>query len=549
MRGPLPFSRILFLHFFRRFFDNDTLQIEGDTTTTIARALAVVTAPSLLVAFFLQNQYPQRSLWGRIDDQYFFVLESFVVMGAVTIFEWEMLFPDRIDFLVLTPLPLIRKQLMGSKASALICFLLLFLVGTNSLGALIYPAICHGNFARQFLAHTVAVAMAGMFSSCAVLAIVGLLRCGLSDRLFRLATPVLQTLLTSALALLVIQYARYGHSIQVLLTSGSAVAKWLPPFWFLAIYDYLFYGSSSPAFVPSLCSVALYACGACLLLVLLLYPLTWSRMHRMSIEGALSRTSAPSRVVQRVLHTVIRRPAERAMFHFLGQTIRRNPRYQIYLAMYGGVGFSLALACAFVLEASQGSITPVVSRFGLHAVVPLLVFWVVAGLRTAFSFPTDLAARWVFRVSGADSRDIVWAGWKWVTAVTFLVCSALLFSFSGLGWTRREFVVQVAFGVSLTFLLADAFFSSRRAPLIEPRLPGRSNFALFLTLYIGVLTPGIFCIIWGELRIERTPWMLLPLLTATIAIHAIFRSSQQAPMEVEEEMEGYEGEFQLLNLS
>ena len=189
MREAQPRSRILFLHFFRRFFDNDTLQSEGDTTTTIVRALAVVTAPGLLVAFFLQNQYPQRSLWGRIEDQYFFVLSSFVVMGAVTIFEWEMLFPDRIDFLVLTPL--LQGQLMASKAFALLCFLLMFLVGTNSLGAVIYPAISQGPFVRQFLAHTIAIALAGMFSSFAVLATVGLLRCSLSDRLFRLATPAL----------------------------------------------------------------------------------------------------------------------------------------------------------------------------------------------------------------------------------------------------------------------------------------------------------------------------------------------------------------------
>ncbi len=97
-------TRLLTHHFFRRFFDSDTVQIEGETLTTVMRAIAMVAAPGLICAFFLQNQYPGTIAWGAIEDQYFFVLLSFVVMGAVAIFEWEMLFPDRSDFLILTPI-------------------------------------------------------------------------------------------------------------------------------------------------------------------------------------------------------------------------------------------------------------------------------------------------------------------------------------------------------------------------------------------------------------------------------------------------------------
>ncbi|MBE7182066.1 MAG: hypothetical protein INR71_12830, partial [Terriglobus roseus] len=88
-------------HFMRRFFENDVLESDGETSTTIARALAIVGAPGLIFAFFLQNSYPARTVWGRIEDQYFFVLLSFVATGGVAIFEWEMLFPERLDFLVL----------------------------------------------------------------------------------------------------------------------------------------------------------------------------------------------------------------------------------------------------------------------------------------------------------------------------------------------------------------------------------------------------------------------------------------------------------------
>jgi len=116
-------TRILVDHFFRRFFDNDTLQVDGDTQTTVVRALSIVAVPELLISFFLQLLYTPKPFprppLSVIEDHYFFVLFSFVVMGAVSIFEWEMLFPDRLDFLVLNTLSLEPLELLAAKAMAL----------------------------------------------------------------------------------------------------------------------------------------------------------------------------------------------------------------------------------------------------------------------------------------------------------------------------------------------------------------------------------------------------------------------------------------------
>jgi hypothetical protein len=53
-------TRILIGHFFRRFFDNDTMQVDGDTLTTVVRAVSIVAVPGLMISFFLQVQYPGR---------------------------------------------------------------------------------------------------------------------------------------------------------------------------------------------------------------------------------------------------------------------------------------------------------------------------------------------------------------------------------------------------------------------------------------------------------------------------------------------------------
>ncbi len=548
MPEPARTFGTLLVHFFRRFFDNDTIQVEGDTATTVARALAVAAVPGLAVAFFLQNQYPQRGLWGRIEDQYFFILLSFVVLGAITIFEWDMLFPDRADFLVLTPLPLVQGQVMAAKATALMGFLALFLVGSGVPGTLMYSVICQRGFGRQLLAHTLAVGLAGVFVSGALLACGGCLRCLLHDRAFRIAAPWFQALATTALGLLVVQYARYGQFLHFLLVQQSARARWFPPLWFLGLYDQILYGPAAPAFASPLSRFAVWGTGIALLLALVTYPVAWTRTHRTTLEGAAGRDTAPRRVSSDLIHRAVRRSPERAMCHFIGQTLQRGSRYQVYLAMYGGTGLALAIACSCALQAQGHRVTLRLSSYGLHAVFPLLCFWLIAGLRTAFAFPVYLGARWIFRVAGTDSRDLAAAGKLWTLGATMLLLCVTIVLLVAAGCSLRELSVQVVTGACLAVLLTDAFFAVRRVPLIHPRMPGRSNFAFLLTLYLGVLTPALFAIVFVELRMERSPWLLVWLLAATLTIHAIARRFQQWPMEIEEEMEGYEGEFQRLNL-
>jgi len=542
--GRRTLSRLT-AHFFRRFFDNDTVQVDGDTMTTVARALAMVAMPGLLVAFFMQNQYPQRNLAGRWDDEYFFVLLTFVVMGMVTVFEWEMLFPDRSDFLVLTPLPLGQRQVMAAKAAALLCFLALFLAGASLPGALLYPMIAKGTFLRPLLAHAVAAGLGGVFISAALVTVSGLLRCVLRDRHFRIASAGLQTLVTGCLVLLIVQYARYGQSLHLLLAQARH-ARWLPPLWFLALYEELLHGAAAPEFSRELTPWATWGTGVALGLATATYPGAWARMRRMMLEGDTRQREAPLTAMSRGICSVVRQPQERAMFYFVGQTMRRIARYHVYLAMYGGTGLALALACGVVLRSETAA--PLLSDLGLHAVFALLCFWVVAGLRTAFAFPETLGARWVFRVAGSDDRHLAAAGKRWAgLAAAALLCGSVS-ALAASGWTTRSLLVQVVFGGCLAVFLTDAFFYARTAPLIQPRMPGRSNFALFLTLYLGVLAPSLFGIVYGEKRLERELWLLVPVVGTTMLLHLAVRRLARKPMEAEEEMEGYEGVFQLLNL-
>ena len=182
--------------------------------------------------------------------------------------------------------------------------------------------------------------------------------------------------------------------------------------------------------------------------------------------------------------------------------------------------------------------------------MPLLLFWVVAGLRTAFAFPLNLPAGWIFRVTGVNVAECAAAARKWVLSCAVGVMCCIVLALRAAGWDARHLLVQVVCGLCLSVLLTDGFFFLHPSvPFNRPRMPGRTSLPLMLTLYVGVFPPFIFAMVDTELLVEKHLAKLLLLGIATAVIHVASGRLRRASEEVEEEMEGYEGEFQLLGLS
>ncbi len=102
---------------------------------------------------------------------------------------------------------------------------------------------------------------------------------------FRIVSPVLQMLSVMALVLLMLHYLKYGDSIQAWL-ANPGMARWLPPLWFLGIYEKLLHGANAPVFAAPFAACAFRATAIAALVVVLTYPLAWARMRRMAVEGA-----------------------------------------------------------------------------------------------------------------------------------------------------------------------------------------------------------------------------------------------------------------------
>jgi hypothetical protein len=533
--------QVLVRHFFRRFFDNDTIQADGDTQTTVTRTLSILAAPGLMISFFTALGHSQPRGWGAVGLHYFFVLFSFVVMGGVAIFEWEMLFPDRLDFLVLSPLPLKPRQMLVAKALALMGFFTLFLVSCNLFATLILP---QGN-ARQMFAHGVAVMSAGAFAALFFVALGSVMLCVLDASQFRIVSPLVQTLAVMALVLLTAHLGQYS-----LLARPLGAARWVPSFWFLGVYERLMYGDAAPAFAHVMSQYAVLGTAAVAAIVLLTYPLAWARAQKMAMEGATRKRRGSSRWLAWLIHKVVRLPGERAVFHFIGQTLRRNNRYQAYLAMYCGTGLALAAAFSIVIREKAGSVSVGLSDAGLHAVMPMLVFWIVSGLRVAFAFPVNLQAGWIFLVTGVRVSECAAAARRWVLSCALSVVACVVIGLCAAHWDRRQVMVQAVCGVAISFLLIDAFFFSQWAvPFNRPRMPGRTSLPLMLTLYIGVFPWLLGRVVMMEFWMEKTSLRVLWIALAAVALRGLMNALRRWLGDEVEPAEGYDGEFVLLGLA
>jgi len=507
---------LLVRHLLDRFLNNDMVSVEGEAKKRLIQAAVVIAVPQLIFALFLYPVYhgvpPIRPLkppfWSQVNHHYFYVMYSFVVMGVVTVFEWEQLFPELLDVFVLSTLPIANRRLFWARISALVMFLTMFLAVVNLLGAVFFPLVADlPGLLRLVLAHVVAVGSAGVFVAAFFLGLQGVLINVLGQRLSRAVSPFVQGLSMMLLLTVLILCPMVMMFLQPLLESASVSVRYFPPFWFLGIYERVLAGSSTLPVCTALARTGLFATLLVVLLVVVTYPLAYRRRTRQLIEGSTAARGVNwvSKSIDGVLHAVVLRiPQRRAVYHFINQTLLRTQRHRVYLAMYGGVGLTLMIASAIVIKPSHGYIGFGVTEYGLRAAIPMLAFWTVAGLRMALASPVDQRGGWIFGIiHGRPRLDHLVAAKVWVflwgCAITLAaVAGAHAIGPAALrGW--RVTLGQVVVAVGLSLLLTDAFFMKVKVvPFTKGQSSGERNLALVVVPYM-VYFP---LLVWKAVELE-----------------------------------------------
>ena len=271
--------------------------------------------------------------------------------------------------------------------------------------------------------------MAGLFAAAFILALQGVLLSLLGERLFRKISLLMQSLCITILLLLLFLFPVFSGVVPALLKSGSNFALFCPPFWFLGIDQRIMEG---PAALPIYARLARIGCASLLFVIALAvvaYPLAYLRRVRQLVEGPGVRTTRNwlAYPFDAVLNaTVLRPPVRRAVFHFIGQTVLRVPRYRIYLVLYGGVGLSVVLATILRFAVAHDKVRIEVSPDGIRAALGIVAFWVIAGMRMAFVSSGNRQGNWVFRIVHGRPPHFLPAVQQLLAAkIWVLLCAAL----------------------------------------------------------------------------------------------------------------------------
>lgn len=486
----------LIRHFWARFFDEDVVQILG-----------LVAVPGIFSSFLMKH-YPPTALhpfdtWQATMDRYLFVSYSMVVMGFITVYEWDSLFPDRRDYLILGTLPIHVSHLFFAKVAALCLFLGLFALGANCFSTVLLPAISMGGKGgsaeayQMMFAHAASAIAGGLFVAFFFAGLQGVLINILTSNAFRWVSPLAQMLSMGLLVLGFMLYPLISALIPTLVEHNSPYLFYSPTFWFLGLYERLRPGEVHPAFRPlgsfALRSLAWVSAGC-----LLAYIAGYKRHSQRALESIDRNPAGPGWMRTRyeeLLHRfILRHPLQRATFHFIGQTLTRSSKHRLFLAAYGGFAIAFAILILFPVESVNGSPEIQLSSAGLLALPLVLSFFLLTALRAGFSFPCELTPNWVFQITDTDGGDEhLTAARKWVAAwgiAPLFACLAPL----EFHWNRWEVALfHISFGVILSLLLIEVlFFQFRKIPFACSYCPGKMNAALLAGVYLYGLTTYSF---------------------------------------------------------
>ena len=477
---------LLVRHFLERFFNHETASPDGDAKARLILIALATGIPGFMVALYLWPVYhpfigwpPGKALtlgpppyWLQVNHHFFFVLYSFVALGIITVFEWDMFFPDLLDVFVLTTLPIKDGKLFQARVAAIGIFIGGFLLDANLLAPLAIPAAFDPpNLARMLAGHIAAVLGSGLFSAAFVLATQGVLLSVLGERLFRRLSLVLQGLSISVLLMLLLLFPVLSNAVPVFLQSGERWVLWCPPFWFLGVYQRMLEGPAALPIYTRLAQTGGIALLATIALAALAYPVAYIRRVRQLIVGPGTRDTRgfAARPLHGLLHgTVLSSPVRRAVFHFISQTLLRVQRYRIYLVLYGGVGLSVVVASVLRLSVARGVVRVEISADGIRAAIAIVAFWTIAGLRMAFVSPGNRQGSWVFRIvhgrppvletamnqlRAAQQWTLLWAG---VITLGACVAGETVAPAELRSWPAAASLLLIAAGMCL--LLTDVFF-------------------------------------------------------------------------------------------
>lgn len=410
-----PFLRLVELFVARIFRGGGDVDAEG-LDLGIGLVLTLLAMPGGFVSLLLLDKYGTFAQWLRgitnvdvlqaaLPDEYFFIVLSMTVTGAVAVWRWDAIFPDRRDYINLVPLPIATRTIFFANLVAVVFLAGLVAVDVNAVSCILFPAVVAATqvkflfFVKFAAIHAVGVLLSSIFSFFAVFSVLGLLLAVLPPAAFRRVSAYARGLVVMYLVTLLFTSSAVPGLLRHAEGSAPGWTLLLPSCWFLGLCQWM-RGRANPALLE-LAKLTFPVLGTVIAVASCAYVAGYRRhfLRIAELTEAVStlrsqRTSGSTPWLSRLLKT----PFQIGGFSFVFRTLRRSETHRLVLTAVAGLGLVLSSqALMNAVETTHSARQAALSPDAL-AIPFIVTFLIVAGLRVAFEIPLELRANWIFQL-------------------------------------------------------------------------------------------------------------------------------------------------------
>jgi hypothetical protein len=534
---------ILARHFYFRLFLNDVVSFGEQMKEKVIGILALLAIFSAHLSHVILWKY-----WLIPDEGISWVekcyLISFfmVLMGFITVLEWEVIFPDSRDFSNLMPLPIRLRTLFSAKFASLCLFVGLFALGMNSLSTLVFwyflPKWHSSSFIygmRFIFVHLVSVFAANFFIFFVSVFLIGLMMSVFGYKVFsRISIPVRAILMIIYVFLIFLfltaptYVSQFFSSFAALKENNSLLLYLFPPMWFVGLYE-TFLGIKDPLF-STLCNFALLAIIVPAIAFFIAAALGYRRyLKKMPEAKTISmRAFKVKTFLMGVFNSIfLRNPVQRAVFYFFGITIRRSTLHKMRLVTYMAVASGAVLILLTTLMGASENFFMVNTI--LLSIPLILTFFLLVGMRSIVNIPVFLEANWIFRLTQGKDKEHYFSGLKkGVFFYTLIPLFAALFVIYLFLWGGEAAFYHCLYGLVVSTLLMEILFQNySKIPFACAYLPGKAKMHIFWIVYLFSFLIYVFFLSSLEKKLLLVPSRFLVFYGIVIGLFIVLEIYQR----------------------
>jgi hypothetical protein len=522
--------RVLYNVFLRRIIDLDLLSADADTSKLLAQVAALFAGVSFLFTA------PLILFHGLSPDalrtmQHLLIATSMLVISILSLLAWESVFPERLDLLVLGPLPIPTQTVFFAKLTALLGAEGLSLLALNSFTGLVWPFLFvpygrgWGGELLSLVAYWAAIFAAAIFTFSTCLAFQGLLSLLLPRQLFLRSAVWVQALGFATLIALFILEPSLETPEALSSATNQRLLSVLPSYWFFGLFQQL-NQSAFPGTAP-LAKRAWIGLAVSFLVANLTVVMGYLRMLRRIVEQP--DIGPAGSFLSKSLQTEI--GTSGAIFLFSILTMARSRKHRVLLAFYWGAGAAIVFAMTNPFLAKMANAQEAGPTETYITASLLLVCLGPGALRTLINLPVAARADWLFRITEFDkvsvyrtasSRFIVWLGLvpAWVVLSGFSLARWP-------GW--RAFAFAFILGVFGLLVVKISTVGLRKIPFACSYQPGKGNVHVIFWSSVFLLFPVSRLAAKGLERSLEAPVSAICL--CLISLAALFYLNKRLPNE------------------